>query len=199
MPAPCKATNTSFGIVIEVLADDEDGLAVAVAVRVRERDVGRERNVAGHLLPEITELVAHIPDIVAGGVDGVLLRAGVVTGAARQQRAANVGLALKQADRRVEIPAGPVKIRRRRDLDMIGRTGLRPRRHDGCGVGGLRAEQIRLDTKCQGQQRESENEFHNEVKLLMPIASAAVKKNRFIKHRPRAQLPQRINWSAQIP
>ena len=31
-----------LGIVIEILANDEDGLAVAVAVRVRERDVGRE-------------------------------------------------------------------------------------------------------------------------------------------------------------
>jgi hypothetical protein len=71
-----------LGIVIQVLANDEDGLAVAVAVRVRVRDVGREGNVAGHLLPEITELVARVPDVVAGGVDGVLLRAGVVTGAA---------------------------------------------------------------------------------------------------------------------
>jgi hypothetical protein len=31
-----------LGIVIKVLANDQDRLAVAVAVRVRERDVGRE-------------------------------------------------------------------------------------------------------------------------------------------------------------
>jgi len=31
-----------LGIVFKILANDEDGLAVAVAVRVRERDVGRE-------------------------------------------------------------------------------------------------------------------------------------------------------------
>ena len=85
-------------IVVEVLADDEDGLAVAVAVGVGEGDVGRERDVAGHLLPEIAELIARVPDVVAGGVDGVLLGGGVVAGAAGDDGAADVGLAVEDAD-----------------------------------------------------------------------------------------------------
>src|ERR1035441_8834297 len=66
-----------LGIVIEILANDQDRLAVAIALRVRERDVGRQGNVPGNLLPEIAELVARVPDVVAGRVDGVLIRAGV--------------------------------------------------------------------------------------------------------------------------
>ena len=60
-----------------ILADDEDGFAVAVAVGVGEGDVGGERDVAGHALAEIAELVAGVPDVIAGGVDGVGVGGGV--------------------------------------------------------------------------------------------------------------------------
>ncbi len=112
------ADHRFLGIVLEILADDQNGLAVIVALRVREVDVGRERNVSGHFLPQITELVARVPDVVAGGVDGVLLRDGVVAATARHQRAADVGLAFEHADRNIEIFARSVKVRRRRNLFM---------------------------------------------------------------------------------
>jgi len=80
-PGAMQGGHGFLGIVLQLLANDEDGLAVAVTVRVREGDVCRERNVAGQFLPKIPELVAIIPDVVAGGVEGVLLGAGVVTGA----------------------------------------------------------------------------------------------------------------------
>ena len=38
--------NGLLGIVIQVLPDDKECLAVSVAVRVRVTNVGRERNVA---------------------------------------------------------------------------------------------------------------------------------------------------------
>ena len=86
MPSSVEGDDGFFGVVVEVLADDEDGFAVAVAVGVGEGDVGGERDVAGHLLPEIAELVAGVPDVIAGGVDGVLLCGGVVAGAAGDER-----------------------------------------------------------------------------------------------------------------
>ncbi len=148
---PMQGDKDFLGVVIEILPDDENGLPITVTIRVRERDVRGERDITGHLLPEITELIAHVPDIVAGGVDGVLTCTGIVTGAARQQRAANVRLALKQADRGVEIFAGAVKVGRWRDLDMVGGTRLRPHRHGGGGVGCLRLEQIQCAAPCQGK------------------------------------------------
>ena len=87
-----------FGVVVEGLADDEDGFAVAVAVGIGEGDVGGERDVAGHLLPEIAELVAGVPDVIAGGVDGVGVGRGVEAGAAGNDGAADVGLAGEDAD-----------------------------------------------------------------------------------------------------
>src|SRR6202020_2178191 len=101
------------------------GLAVAEAA-VRERDGGCQRNVARELLPEITKLVVRVKDVVAGGVDRVLLRRGIVTGAARQHGAADVRLALKKTDRRIEISAGQVKPRRWRDLLVGGRARQSP-------------------------------------------------------------------------
>ena len=126
-----------LGIVVEVLANHDDGLAVAIAARVGKADVRGERDVAGHFFPEKTEFIPLIPDVVAGGVDGVLLGAGLVTGTAGYQRAADVRLAVEDADGRVKILAGPVKIRWRRHLRVRGGAGLRP----GGDVVGLSAEQ----------------------------------------------------------
>jgi len=41
-PAPCRAVMASLESFVEVLANDENGLAIAVAVRVRVSDIGRE-------------------------------------------------------------------------------------------------------------------------------------------------------------
>jgi len=68
---PVERRDGLLGIVFQVLANDQDRLAVFVAVGVREGDIGGQRNVAGHFLPEIAEFVAHVPDVVAGGIDGV--------------------------------------------------------------------------------------------------------------------------------
>ena len=40
------ADHRLFGVILEVLADDQDHFAIAVALGIRECDVGRERNVA---------------------------------------------------------------------------------------------------------------------------------------------------------
>ena len=128
-----KRDHGFFGVVVEVLADDEEGFAVAVAVGVREGDVGCEGDVAGHFLPEIAELVARVPDVIAGGVDGVLFRAGIVTGAAGDDWATDVGLALEEADGGVESFGGAVEVGWRRDLRVGCGAGLSP-----VGYGGLR-------------------------------------------------------------
>jgi hypothetical protein len=91
-PRTLQRDDGLFGIVVQVLADDEHRLAAAIALGVRESDAGREGNIAGHFLPEIAELVLRVPYVVARGVDGVLPSSRVETGAA------NVRLTLKPAD-----------------------------------------------------------------------------------------------------
>ena len=78
-----KCDDGFFGVVVEVLADDEEGFAVVVAVGVGEGDVGGEGDVTGHLLPEVAEFVTGVPDVISGGVDCVLLCCCVVAGAPR--------------------------------------------------------------------------------------------------------------------
>src|SRR5882757_4534005 len=153
-----------FGVVVEVLANDEECLAVAVAVGVREGDVGCEGDVARDFFPEITELVAGVPDVVIGGVDGVLLGGGVVGGAIRDERASYVGLVLEDADWRVEVFAGTVKVCRGRYLGVRGGAGLCPCRYGGrWGCLWLRAEQMGCDAEHQGYQRGWGAEFHREA------------------------------------
>ena len=135
-----------LGVVIEILANHQHSFAVAEALRVRERDIGCKGNIPGHFLPEVTELVARVPDVIAGGGDRVLLRAGVIAGATRHHGRANVRLTLKHSDRGVEISARPVKICRRRYL-LVGR-GSR-----------LRPQQIRGGTQHQDEQRGEAEEF----------------------------------------
>ena len=48
MPSAVQGDDGFLGVVVERLADDQDGFAVAVAVGVRKGDVGGERYVAGH-------------------------------------------------------------------------------------------------------------------------------------------------------
>ena len=115
---PVQGDHNFSRTVIETLANDQDGLVVVKSVRIRIGDIGCQRDVARHFLPEEAKLVARVPDVVSGGFDGVLLRVGVVGGAPSCQRAANVGLALEYADRRLIDPARPVKVGRRRHLDM---------------------------------------------------------------------------------
>ena len=136
MPAPCSPTMACFGVVVEVLANDENDFAVAESVGVGKADVGREGDVAGHFLPEIAELVAGVPDVVAGGVDGVLAGCGVVGGAAGYEGAADVGLAVKDADGGIEGAGGAVKVGGRRHLDVCWRAGQSPIRYFGGGGSG---------------------------------------------------------------
>ena len=46
-----------FGVVFEILSDDQDHFAIAVPLRVGEGNVGCERNVTAHFLPQKTELI----------------------------------------------------------------------------------------------------------------------------------------------
>jgi len=65
-----------LGVIVEILADDEDRFAISITVGVGEGDVGGQGSIAGELLPEEAKFVAGVPDVVAGGVDGVLAVAG---------------------------------------------------------------------------------------------------------------------------
>ena len=76
-----------------------------------------------------------IPHVVAGGVDGVLLRVRIKAGAAGHDGAADVGLPFKDTNGRFKMRANPVKIGGRRNLHMGRGTRLRP----GGDVGCLRA------------------------------------------------------------
>ena len=49
MPSAMQRHHDLFGVVLEILANDQHRLAIAVAIGIREGDVGRQRNVAGHL------------------------------------------------------------------------------------------------------------------------------------------------------
>jgi hypothetical protein len=115
---PVLADHGFFGVVVEILPNHQDYFAIAIAVRVREGDVGCELNIAGHFLPQETKLIARVPDVVTGGVDGVLPGRRIISGTPRHNRAADIRLAPKDADRRIEIRAWPMEICRWRDLDM---------------------------------------------------------------------------------
>ena len=121
-----------LGIILEILANDEHCLAIPITRGVWEGNVSGERNIARHLLPQIAKLIPCVPDVVTGGVDGVLPTGGVVTGAARHQSTANVRLALKDTDRGIEVLVRPVEVRGWRDLHVVCGTGLCPRGHSPC-------------------------------------------------------------------
>src|SRR5260370_23083929 len=62
-----------LGIVIEMLPNNQDYLAIVWGAGDRKGGVAREGDIPGHLLPEITELVSRLPDIVTRGVHRTLL------------------------------------------------------------------------------------------------------------------------------
>src|SRR3984885_3869256 len=122
-----------FGVVVEVLTDDQHQLAVVWRILGnRKAGIRRKGDIAGHFLPEITKLVAGVPDVVAGRDDRVLLLVGVVTGAPRNQGGADIRLALKNTDCSIEVGAGPMKVRRRSILLVIWAAGERPVRYFWC-------------------------------------------------------------------
>src|SRR5450631_739197 len=146
-------------IVVEVLAKDENNFAVAESVGVEERDIGRKGDVARDLLPQIAELVALVPDVVAGGNDGVLAASGIVRSAAGHQRSANVGLAVEDADGRFEGNGGAVKVRGRGYLDVGRGTGQSPIRNLRRGGGGLRGRQMWRGAEGDEEQEASAGKF----------------------------------------
>src|SRR5580698_3821405 len=149
-------------VVIKVLADDENYLAVSIAVGIWKRSIGSERYITAHLLPEIAELIARVPDVVAGGVDGVLAGRGIVARAAGNERAANIGLAVKNADGRVDRGAGAMEVCRRRNLRMGGRAGQGPVRHLRRG-GGLPVANDWSRAQQQGAQNSGSTNSGNTV------------------------------------
>ena len=126
---PMQRNQCLFGIVFQALANHQHRFPVTVSVRIWIRNVRCQRNIARHLLPQITEFVARIPDVIARGLDGVSPRCRIVTRASWDHCASDIGLALKDADWSVEVFAGPVKVRRRRDLSMRRRPWISPRGH----------------------------------------------------------------------
>jgi hypothetical protein len=147
-----------FGVVLERLADHEHRFAVAVALGIRKGDVRRDRHVARQLLPQEPELIARIPDVVAGGIDRVGLVGGVVARAAGGERGADVRLAVEDADRFVDGDGVAMEIARRRALFVgcgardcpVGNGGFdRSRRGFGrlCAGNAGQAEKERRDAR----------------------------------------------------
>ena len=153
-----------FGVVVEALADDEEGFAIAVAVGIGEGDVGCQGDVAGEFFPEITELVTGVPDVIAGRVDGVLLCCRIVGGTAGDERATDVGLGFEDADGSIEGLGGAMEVGWRCDLSVSCGAGLSPVGCRGFSLGGcLGVEEVRCRAQQQGQQRESAGEFCSEA------------------------------------
>ena len=123
---PMRRDDDLRRVVVEILADHEHRLAIAVAVRIGVGDVGGQGHVARHPLPEKTKLVAVIPDVVAGGGDRVLPRRRIEAGAAGHDRGADVRLALEDAERDLVVRAGAAEVRRRRHLGPSRRAWIRP-------------------------------------------------------------------------
>ena len=131
------------GIVVQAVTDDQRHLAVVEIVHVRPRHAGRQRNIAGHLVPEEMKFVALVPDVIAGGGDGVGLGRRVITGGAWYQRPADIGAVFELADRLVEGYRIAVKILGRRDLLVGGRPRQCPVRHFDAGRRGRRDQRLR--------------------------------------------------------
>ena len=68
--------------------------------------VAAMRDIARHLLPQIAKLVALVPDVIAGGIDGVGLARRIIAGAARRKRTADIGLGIELADGALIVTEG---------------------------------------------------------------------------------------------
>src|SRR5271156_6553355 len=122
-----------FRVIVQALSNDQDYLAVVVALGIGKTGVSGEGNVAGHLFPEEAKLIALIPDVVSGRGNRILLRRWIIAGAARHERAAHIGLSVKDADWGGKNPARSMKICGRWNLLMCCRTRQSPIRNGrGC-------------------------------------------------------------------
>ena len=115
-----------LGVVVEALADDEDDFAVVVAFGIGKAGAGGKRDIARHLLPEEAELIARVPDVVAGGGDGVRAGGSIECSAAGDDGRADIRLTFKDADGRADGCGGPMEICGRRHLGVRGGAGLSP-------------------------------------------------------------------------
>ncbi len=85
---------------------------------------GRQRDIARHAVPQKMKLVALVPDVIAGGSDGVGLARLVIAGAAGHQRSAHIGAVLELADALVEGDGVAVEIQRRQQICLcVGDCG----------------------------------------------------------------------------
>jgi hypothetical protein len=116
--AAVLADHGLLGVVIQILANDQDDLSVVIALRIWKCSIGRKRGISVLLLPDVTELIARVPDVVSGGADGVSLGAGVIRAATRHQGRSNIRLAIEYAGWDIEVFAGAMKVCRRRHLLM---------------------------------------------------------------------------------
>jgi hypothetical protein len=148
-PGAVLADHGLFRVVVEGLTEDEDDFAVVVAIRIREGCVRGEGDVPRHLLPQKAKLVAGVPDVIAGRMDGVCIGRGVVAGAAGDNRGAHVRLAVKDADGRVEGGCRAMEVCRRRNLLVGCGAWLRPVGHRWSGKLATSGTSSR---KSQGEQ-----------------------------------------------
>src|SRR5438045_228381 len=88
-------SNAVSSVVAQTLADDKHSLAVVIPLGIGIGDVGGEADVARHALPQISKLVARVPDIVAGRRDLIAPGRRIIGGGSRHKRAADIGLAIE--------------------------------------------------------------------------------------------------------
>ena len=86
---------------IERLPEHEQRLAMRARSRtgLSQLHVGRQRHVAGNFLPDEMECVDVDPEICAGRAKGIDARCGIESRGTRRHDAADVGLALEDAER----------------------------------------------------------------------------------------------------
>lgn len=85
-------------IGIQGSAEHQDGFAMGVVSFSDERDIGGERNIAGHSFPDELEAIRGGPHILAAAGDGVRVRGGVIFDAAGMVNRADVGMIFEEAD-----------------------------------------------------------------------------------------------------
>ena len=88
-------------VCIERLPEHQQRLAMRARSRtgLSQLHVGRQRHVAGNFLPDEMECVDVDPEICAGRAKGIDARCGIESRGTRRHDAADVGLALEDAER----------------------------------------------------------------------------------------------------
>src|SRR5579864_4589165 len=105
-----KGNDSLFGIIIQTLPYDYKCLTVIISRRIRETDIGCQRYIPRHFLPEIAEFITLVPNIVSGRNNRVLTGRFIKTGRSGNQCSTYVTLPLEYANRHIFSAGRTMKI-----------------------------------------------------------------------------------------